>query len=164
MSKRVTAAQFAHVLKGISTDLILAGVQAINDMDGHIPGVLGGLLNLPYVGVTRSVDASADGRITVHKEYPGGLLAEFEVELPAVIGVLSAPQPPRYVPVARIRETRKTKTIAAQEAPAVEVPAGLQIRRLLKPEPAETAEMLTGTPEEVAGKIVTILADRGLVR
>lgn len=164
LGKRAAAAVFGAVLKESPPDLILAGVQAIDDMDGHTAGALAGLLGLPYVGVTRSVDAPGAGKVLVQKEYPGGLAAEIEVDLPAVVGVLSAPQPPRYVPVARIREARKTKTISEREAPSVAVPEGPVIRRLFKPEPAERAEMLDGTPEEMAKQIVTILESRGLVR
>jgi electron transfer flavoprotein beta subunit len=164
LGKRATAAMMGQALKEIPTDLILTGIQAIDDMDGHVPGLLAGLLSLPYVGVTRSVDVAGAGKIVVRKEYPGGLLAEMEVDLPAVIGVLSAPQPPRYVPVARIRETRKTRTIAERRAPAVDTQAGLVIRRLFKPEAAARAEMLNGSPEDLARQIVTILDDRGLLR
>jgi electron transfer flavoprotein beta subunit len=161
--KPAAATAFAEALAALAPDLVLTGVFAIDDLDGHLAGLLAGRMGWPFVGVTRSVEL-ANGRITVQKEYPGGLAAEIEVELPAVIGVLSAPQPPRYVPVARIRETRKTRTLAERSvAAALPVPT-LTVRRLYKPEPAERAQMLTGAPEDVAGQIVTILADRGLVR
>jgi electron transfer flavoprotein beta subunit len=68
------------------------------------------------------------------------------------------------VPVARIRDARKTRSIRAREAGAVEAPAALQVRRLLKPEPAERAEMIDGEPADVARRIVTILVERGIVR
>lgn len=164
LGKRARASVVKEVLREIPADLILTGVQAIDDVDGHVAGLLGGLLGIPYVGVTRSVEAADAGKVLVQKEYPGGLAAEIEVDLPAVIGVLSAPQPPRYVPVARIREARKTRTISEREAPSVAVPEGPVVRRLFKPEPAERAEMLDGTPEEIAKQIVTILESRGLLR
>lgn len=164
IGKRARTSAIREVLREIPADLILTGVQAIDDVDGHVAGHLGGLLGIPYVGVTRSVEVVDAGKVVVQKEYPGGLASEIEVGLPAVIGVLSAPQPPRYVPVARIRETRKTRTITEQEAPSTPLPAGVTIRRLFKPEPAERAEMLSGSPEDLAKQIVAILEKRGLVR
>jgi electron transfer flavoprotein beta subunit len=161
--KRVAAEAFADALKELSADLILTGVYAIDDQDGHTAGLVAGLMDLPFVGVTRSV-VPADGKVLVEKEYPGGVAAEIEVGLPAVIGVLSAPQPPRYVPVARIRETRKTRKLAERATTLTEGLPGPIIRRLFKPEPAERAQMLAGAPEVVAKEIVTILVDRGLVR
>lgn len=163
LSKRAVAMAFEEALQATPSDLILTGVYAIDDLDGHAAGLLAGMLDLPFVGVTRSVEP-VNGKVVVQKEYPGGFAAEIEVGLPAVIGVLSAPQPPRYVPVARIRETRKTRTLTERPVSVAESLPGLTIRKLFKPEPAERAEMLTGTLEDVAGQIVTILADRGLVR
>lgn len=162
--RREAAAIFAGVLAARSPDLILAGVQAINDCDGHLPGLLGGLLTLPSIGVTRSVDIAASGTVTVLKEYPGGLTAEMTVALPAVIGVLSAPQPPRYVPVARIREVTKSRTLTSAPTPAVSGPPAPTIRRLFKPEPSGRAKMLTGTPDQAAAELVSILENAGVLR
>lgn len=161
--KQAAASAFKEALATLAPDLILTGVFAIDDQDGHIAGLLAGLMDLPFVGVTRSVEP-VNGRVVVQKEYPGGLAAEIEVELPAIVGVLSAPQPPRYVPVARIRETRKTRTLADRQITAAAGVPKLTVRRMFKPEPAERAEMLTGSSEDVASQIVAILADRGLVR
>jgi electron transfer flavoprotein beta subunit len=141
---------------------VLTGVYAIDDQDGHMAGLLAGLMDLPFVGVTRSVEP-VDGSALVQKEYPGGLAAEIEVGLPAVVGVLSAPQPPRYVPVAKIRETRKTRTLIEQDVAGAESLPGPTIRRLFKPEAAEHARMIEGSPEDAARQIVTILAERGLL-
>lgn len=164
LTKRTLAAAFREALKGMPADLILSGVFAIDDLDGHVAGLLAGLADLPFVGVTRSVEPVRDGGIVVQKEYPGGLVAEIEVGLPAVVGVLSAPQPPRYVPVARIRETRRARTIAAHDVSGIDVLPGPAILRLLKPEPAERAEMLAGSPEEMARQMVAILRERGVLR
>jgi len=163
-TRRDAAALFAEVLRRQPADLILTGVQAINDLDGHLPGLLGGLLDLPYVGVTRSVEASAEGGIVVQKEYPGGVVAEISLPTPAVIGVISAPQPPRYVPVARIREVMKTRSISAEEACGIGAQPASTIRRMYKPEPAGQATMLTGAPEQMAQELAAILESRGLLR
>lgn len=164
LTKREVAGAFMEALRDSPADLILTGAFAIDDLDGRVAGLLAGLSDLPFVGVTRSVEPVHEDRIVVHKEYPGGLAAEIEVDLPAVIGVLSAPQPPRYVPVARIRETRRTRTIATREVFGTDIPPGPGVLRLLKPEPSERAEMLAGSPEDIAMQMVAILQERGLVR
>ncbi|MDQ7850901.1 MAG: electron transfer flavoprotein subunit beta [Armatimonadota bacterium] len=164
LTKRAIAVAFREALRGMPADLILTGVFAIDDLDGHVAGLLAGLLDLPFVGVTRSVEPVCDDRVVVQKEYPGGLAAEIEVDLPAVIGVLSAPQPPRYVPVARIRETRRTRAVTAHDVSSIEIPPGPAILRLLKPEPAKRAEMLAGSPEDIARQMVAILQERGVLR
>ena len=46
------------------------------------------------------------GKAVVHKEYAGGVMAEFEISLPAVVGVQAAHQPPRYCPLGFRRAPR----------------------------------------------------------
>ncbi len=42
-------------------------------------------------------------------------MAKMNVKLPALLGILSADEPPRYVPVSRIRAAMKTAKIEEQE-------------------------------------------------
>lgn len=147
-----------------SFDLILTGVRAIDDLDGSLGGLLAGYLNLPYVGLVRKVEMT-DGTATavVQKEFPGGYAAEMEVKLPAVLGIQAAEQPPRYVPVSRLRQVMKAAKVEEQEA-ALPVTVALEVGRLFKPEEGAGATMLSGTPEEIARRMVSLLSDRRLVR
>lgn len=164
LTRRQTAALLAETLRARPADLILTGVQAISDLDGHLPALLGGWLDLPYVGVTRAVELPGPGIAVVQKEYPGGLLAEIEVRLPAVIGVLSAPQPPRYVPVARIREVTRTRSITTLDPPPAPPPPMVVVRRMVTPEAGGQAQMIDGTPEAAVAELVGILESRGILR
>lgn len=164
LTRRQAAAVVADTLRAHPADLILTGVQAISDLDGHLPALLGGWLDLPYVGVTRAVELSGPEVAVVQKEYPGGLLAEIEVRLPAVIGVLSAPRPPRYVPVARIREVTKTRSITTLDAPPPPPAPMVVVRRMFTPEAGGQAQMLGGTPEVAASELIDILQSRGILR
>ena len=160
-----TAAQlFAKLLRDLHFDLVLTGVRAIDDLDGSLGGLLAGYLNLPYVGLVRKVEMT-DGTAlaVVQKEYPGGYAAELEVKLPAVLGIQAAEQPPRYVPVSRLRQVMKTAKVDEQEAtPAESQP--LAVERMFQPEEGAGASMLSGTPEEVARQMVDLFAERRLVR
>jgi electron transfer flavoprotein beta subunit len=160
-----TAAKiFATLLRDPSLDLILTGVRAIDDLDGSLGGLLAGYLSLPYVGLIRKVEISSDGgTVVVEKEYPGGYAAELEVRLPAVLGIQAAEQPPRYVPVSRLRQVMKTGTVEEQMAsPTPAEPVGVE--RLFKPEEGAGAAMLSGSPDEVARQIVNLLSERRLLR
>ena len=159
---------FEGILKEAAYDLILTGVQAIDDLDGHVGAMVSSYLGLPYVGVISGVRLDEGARAaTVRKEYPGGVLSEIRVQLPAVFGIQAAARPPRYVPIARIRQTMRTAKI--EEVPAPESgpcssPPGLRIRRMLKPEVGQGAEIISGSAEEVVSRIVGILSEKGLVR
>lgn len=152
----------ADAIKGLSPDLVFTGVQAADDRDGQIGPMIAAHLGLPYVGVVTGVTVK-EGKAVVHKEYAGGVMAEFEVSLPTVIGVQAAHQPPRYAPVSKIRQIAKAtkiEEIAGGEA----VGAGSSVRRMFKPESAGHAEMWAGSPEEVAEKIVALIAEKGLLK
>jgi electron transfer flavoprotein beta subunit len=91
-------------------------------------------------------------------------MARMTVKLPAVLGILGAEQPPRYVPVSRIRAAMKSTQF---EEAAVAVSAGesaVSICRLYAPSSGSRATMLSGSEAEVAGQIAEILAKKGLLK
>jgi electron transfer flavoprotein beta subunit len=162
------AALLARVLPDVPNlmpvDLILTGCQAIDDLDGLLAPILAEQLRIPYLGVVTGVDAeTGQGRATVFKEYAGGVRGEYAVSLPAVLGIQAAEKPPRYVPVAKVRATMKSRTIDTVPAPAGDEPSQLEILRMTKPEATGRAEMLEGSPEEVASKVADMLSARGLL-
>lgn len=167
-SSRASAAQLGKGLPAVPdllpADLILTGCQAIDDLDGMTAPLLAHDWKLPYLGLVTSISVNADGKTAcVTKEYSGGTHGEFEVPLPAVLGVQAAEQPPRYVPVSKVRAAMKTgkiETVELQESGAV---PSVEILAMAKPEDAEHAEMLEGSPEQLADKISEILTAHGVV-
>ncbi|OGG46795.1 MAG: hypothetical protein A3F84_23335 [Candidatus Handelsmanbacteria bacterium RIFCSPLOWO2_12_FULL_64_10] len=163
-----TASLFAQALSAVPNlwpaDLVLTGCQAIDDLDGLLAPLLAHKLKLPYLGLVTRVEVDASGgRATLVKEYAGGVRGEFDVSLPAVLGVQAAERPPRYVPVARVRAAMKSQKIEAVPSSDRVEAATVGVLRLAKPEATEHAEMLEGTPEEVASKVCEVLAERGLL-
>jgi electron transfer flavoprotein beta subunit len=153
----------ANYLKTLPGDtVVLIQSQAIDDLEGEIGAYLADLLKLPYIGVVTGV-ASVAGGLTVLKEFAGGMRGEFSVALPAVLGIQAAEKPPRYVPVAKVRAVMKTAKIETVDVAAPETPAVLAVDKMYKPEAGGRAAMLEGSPEEIAEKIVGLLAERGLV-
>ena len=150
----------------LPVDLIVTGCQAIDDLDGMVAPLVAHHLKLPYLGLVARVEVdAAANRAVVTKEFSGGVRAEFEVGLPAVLGVQAAEKPPRYVPVAKVRAAMKSQKIETLELPAAAaggVPP-VEVLAMAKPEAAGHAEMLEGSPEEIAGKVCEILAGRGLM-
>jgi electron transfer flavoprotein beta subunit len=151
----------AEAIKALSPDLILTGVQASNDIDGQIGPMIAAYLNIPYIGGIGSVEVTGD-TATVNKEFAGGVGAKYLVNLPAVIGVQASNKPPRYAPVSRIRQIAQTVMIKKLD-PAGEASADLIFKKMAPPVMTGHAEMLTGSPKEVAAKIVDLLKNKGLV-
>jgi electron transfer flavoprotein beta subunit len=146
-------------------DLILTGVQAIDDLDGLIAPLVAYDLGLPFLGIITQLTLDLSGkRATAVKEYPGGVRGEFEIPIPAVLGIQAAEKPPRYVPVAKVRAAMKSQKIDCRPMPPLadgDWPA-LQVVEMKRNEPAGHAEMLEGNAEIASGKLCEILAGHGL--
>lgn len=155
------ARALTEVVKAAAPDLVLTGVQAHDDLDGALGPLLAEYLGMPYVGYVSGVSVG-DGHLVVRKEYPGGLLAELEVVLPAVLGIQAADQPPRYVAFGKIRQAMKTATIEEQAVDLTDRGGGATIRRLFQPESAERAQIIEGDVATVAERMAALLAELGL--
>lgn len=160
-SAHQAASAMAEVIKGMPHDLIMTGVQAVDDRDGQIAVLLAHYMSIPHVSVVTSVKIDGD-KALVCKEYGAGLVAEFEGKLPMVVGVQAARQTPRYVPVAKVRQTMKTATLEEIAAGASAVSAGSTVTRFFKPESGAGAQMLEGSAEDQATKIIQLLKDKGI--
>jgi electron transfer flavoprotein beta subunit len=156
------AALLSLVLKGMEFDMVLTGVQAIDDLDGSLGGILAGNLDLPYCGSIAGLDVDpGKGVALVRKEYPRGVLGVMEVSLPAVLGIQSAEKPPRYVPVSKVRYIlRSMKPEEVTESPGGR--PGVYVIGMAKPE-ERRAEMIIGSPGEIANRIVALLKERGII-
>ena len=167
-STRHVAAQLAQVIASqgdsLAADLVLTGVQAIEDLDGLMAPLLAHHLNLPHLAIVTKVTVDEAARkVSALREFAGGVRCEFELPLPAVLGIQAAEKPPRYVPVAKVRAAMKSQRIDTLAAGGVSEPLLMEILALKKPEAAGHAEMLAGSPEEAASRLVGILSERGVI-
>jgi electron transfer flavoprotein beta subunit len=157
------AAAFAGALDSIPHDLVLTGVQAIDDLDGQVGPLLATRRGLPHLSVVTHIAATAGGNtVTAHQEYAGGVVGEFEVDLPAVLGVQTSREAPRYAPVSRVRQLMKTATIESVDGGGGGQGSGLEVQAMSVPESGATAEMIGGNAQAVAERIAAILAERGI--
>jgi electron transfer flavoprotein beta subunit len=154
------ARTFATSIKDLSPDLILTGVQAHTNIDGSIAPMLASILDMPYVGYISGVNI-ADGKAVARKEYPGGLIGEMEVSLPAVLGIQASEQPPRYVAVSKVRQAMKTASIEEQDAAELDPSGGLAVSRMFPPETTDRATMIEGSEDEIADKLVELFKEVG---
>jgi electron transfer flavoprotein beta subunit len=142
----------------VAPDLVLTGVQSHNSLDGSLGPQLAAFLGYPFVDCV-SQTAVEDGRIAVHKEYPGGLVADMAVGLPAVLGIQAANTPPRYIPISKIRQAMKTCQIESVVVDELNGQGAVDPARLFTPDSSQHAEMLEGNIGQVSEKIVTLLKE-----
>ena len=162
LNSHAIARAMAVIVKMEIPDLILTGVQAHNDLDGQVGPLLAESLSMPYVGYVSGVKIE-NKMATVTKEYPGGLLAEFMVELPAVLGIQASDEPPRYVAFTKVRQAMQTASIEEQDIGELDFDGGVTVSRMFQPEVGERAEMIEGQPEEIAVRLVEIMQEHGVL-
>jgi len=160
-ASHTAAKALANVIKGLEVDLILTGVQAADDRDGQIAVLLAHYLGLPHVSVVTGLKVEGS-KATVHKEYSGGVMGKFEVDLPAVLGIQAARETPRYAPVSRVRQAMRSTTLDESVAGDVSVSVGSTVQRMSKPDTGEGAQMLAGSADEIVDKIVSIIREKGI--
>ncbi|HLF40950.1 MAG TPA: electron transfer flavoprotein subunit beta/FixA family protein [Acidimicrobiia bacterium] len=157
------AAVLAEWISGASADLVLTGVQAVDDLDGQLPPILGARLGWPHVSVVVSVEAK-DGVAHVTQEFSGGVAARLEIHTPAVIGIQAARQAPRYASITRIRQAQQAGGLEEVDVAVPAASNGVTVRRLYVPEKTGHAEMLTGSVEEVAERIIELVRAKGVLK
>ncbi len=139
-------------------DLVLCGVQSSDSVQAATGTALAELLGLPRVGVVTKVDWTGAGPATVHRELEGGLLDVVEVETPAVLTIQTGINEPRY---ATLRAIKQAEQVEITVHPAEENGAPCyRIRRMVAPSKGEGADMLDGSPAEIAARIAEIVRER----
>jgi electron transfer flavoprotein beta subunit len=150
----------ATIIRDLKPDLILTGVQAHNDLDGSIGPQLAEYLEMPYIGYISGVTVSGD-KVIVRKEYPGGLIGEMQVSLPALLGIQAAEQPPRYVAISKVRQMMKTMSIEELDLTSLDSSGAPIVNRMFQPESGERATMLSENADEAANQLINIFKELG---
>lgn len=162
LNNHAVARLLEPAIRELGADLVMTGVQAHDDLDGAVGPLLAGLLGWPCVSYVSGVVLEGAG-CDVRKEFPGGLVVEMEVDLPAVLGIQSAPQPPRYVAVSRVRQVMKTTEVEEHPVGAVDDRGAAEVQALRRPSVGERASMLEGDEREAADQLVAILRKAGVL-
>ena len=157
------------VIKDMKFDAVFLGAQAGDDGYGMVGPMLAEMLDLPHATLVTKVDLE-DGKAKVHRELEGGLEEVVGINLPAVLGIQTGINEPRYVSIMGIRKVAKkeipVKTLADTGLSADDVgEAGskTKIESMYIPEVGKVAEIIEGSPDEAAGKLAQILKDKGLL-
>ena len=153
-----------------SYDLILTGAQA-DDGAGQVGGMLAALLDAPYASVVNAIEVLDEKKLKVGREIEGGNQEMNEIDLPCVLSIQTGINEPRYVGIRGIRKVASVEIpvwgasdlgLAADSVGA----AGARMKRVdyFVPELGEGAEILEGSMEEVADKLLELLKAKGGIK
>jgi electron transfer flavoprotein beta subunit len=152
-----TARGLAAAVAGESPDLVLTGVQSADSVQGSTGVALAELLGLPRVAVVTKLEWSGSGPATVDRELEGGLVDVVEVDIPALLTIQTGINEPRY---ANLRAIKQAEQQEIAVVPADTGEPAYRVRRMFTPPRGAGAELLDGSPAEVARRIVELVRER----
>jgi electron transfer flavoprotein beta subunit len=152
-----TARALAVAVAVESPDLVLCGVQSADSVQGSTGVALAELLGLARVAVVTRLEWSGAGTATVHRELEGGIVDVVEVDTPALLTIQTGINQPRYANLRAIKQAEQHE-IAVVTADAGE-PA-YRVRRMFTPPRGAGAELIDGSPAQVAQRIVELIKER----
>lgn len=146
-------------------DLILTGVQA-EDGAAQVGGMLAALLDYPFASLVTAIEVQ-DGKLKIGREIEGGNQEINEIDLPCVLSIQTGINEPRYV---GMRGIRQVASVPIPEFHAADLglngtvgAAAAKVQRVdyFVPPAGKGAEMLEGSTEEIAGKLIELLKAKG---
>jgi electron transfer flavoprotein beta subunit len=153
------ARELADVVRAEEPDLVLCGVQSSDAAQGATGTALAELLGLPRVAVVTGIRwAPGAATATVDRELEGGLMEAVEVDMPALLTVQTGINEPRYVTLRAVKQVEQAEIDV--RPPAADGKAGFRVRRMFTPSKGDGAQMLDGSPADIAARINEIVKER----
>jgi len=142
----------ADAIRPESPDLILTGLQSDDLGLGQTGVVLAELLGIPSATIIMQVEKT-DGGVRVKRELEDGWFQHVDMPMPALLTIQSGGNKLRYATLMGIKKAKSKPTDTVTPAPQSRTNA-VALERVYLPEKQKKTEMLTGSPSEIAGKIV----------
>ncbi len=142
----------ADAVKAESPDLILTGLQSDDLGLGQTGVIVAELLGIPHATIILQVEATATG-LKLKRELEDGWYQHVELPLPALLTIQSGGNKLRYATLMGIKKA-KSKEVKTVSADGANGEAAISLDRVYLPKKQKKTEMLTGTPAEVAAKLV----------
>ncbi|HLT41437.1 MAG TPA: electron transfer flavoprotein subunit beta/FixA family protein [Sphingobacteriaceae bacterium] len=149
------ANQLANYAKDKSFDLILTGRESIDYNGTQVASLLGELLNIPSVSISKKIDVQ-DGTATIEREIEGGKEI-LSIPLPLVLGTAEGVAEPK-IPNMRGIMSARTKPLEVIEA--IEVPVLSAIEKYESPSPRGAVTLISA---EEPDKLIELLHSQARV-
>ncbi len=160
----------AQIVRKHDAAMIFTGIQAEDEMQGQFGIALAEVLDLPVVTAVTGITVDSAAKVaTVVRELGAGLKEEIEVDLPCVITVQFGIRQLRYLPIMSIfkMRSRPVDTVAVADLalpPAATLADGrMRVVELNYPDDGGHCELIDGSPDEVARKLMAKLVEAGLL-
>lgn len=160
----MTAQLIKKAIEGLKFDIIFTGCMATDDYFSQVGVVLAELLGIPHATLVTKVEIQ-DTKAQVFRELEGGLLEHLEMALPSLLTIQTGINEPRYASLIAIRRAAKKeiKVIGAADIDKSTVSENSVLEQLFPPPVGKRAEILSGSTDEIAVKLTSIIKEKGLI-
>jgi electron transfer flavoprotein beta subunit len=149
-----SAKSIAAAIKQQKHDLVLTGLQSDDKGFGQTGVLLASVLDVPHATIIMAIEVDGQ-KMKLKRELEAGWFQHVECPLPAVLTIQSGINKVRYATLKGIMAAKK-KEIAtiARESLGVSAELTQRVEKIYVPTKMKKTEFLTGTPKEVASKLV----------
>jgi len=149
-----SAKSLAAAIKQQKYDLVLTGLQSDDQGFGQTGVLLAGVLDVPHATIIMAIEVDGQ-KMKLKRELEAGWFQHMECPMPAVLTIQSGINKVRYATLKGIMAAKKKEiTTIARESLGVSVEPTQRVEKIYVPTKTKKTEFLTGTPKEVAGKLV----------
>jgi electron transfer flavoprotein beta subunit len=149
-----SAKSLAAAIQRQKHDLVLTGLQSDDHGFGQTGVLLASVLDVPHATIIMAIEVEGQ-KMKLKRELEAGWFQHMECPLPAVLTIQSGINKVRYATLKGIMAAKKKEiTTIARESLGVSVEPTQRVEKIYVPVKSKKTEFLTGTPKEVAGKLV----------
>jgi electron transfer flavoprotein beta subunit len=149
-----SARMLAEALRKENADLILTGLQSDDHGFGQTGVLVASLLDLPHATIIMQIEVQ-EKKMRLKRELEAGWFQHIECPLPAVLSIQSGINKVRYATLKGIMAAKKKEiTSITRESLGVKSEPTQKIEKIYVPTKTKKTEFLTGTPAEMATKLV----------
>jgi electron transfer flavoprotein beta subunit len=149
-----SAKSLAAAIKQQKHDLVLTGLQSDDHGFGQTGVLLASVLDVPHATIIMAIEVEGQ-KMKLKRELEAGWFQYLECPLPAVLTIQSGINKVRYATLKGIMAAKKKEiTTITRESLGVATEPTQRVEKIYVPTKTKKTEFLTGTPKEVAGKLV----------
>jgi electron transfer flavoprotein beta subunit len=149
-----SAKSLAAAIKQQKHDLVLTGLQSDDKGFGQTGVLLASLLDAPHATIIMAIEVDGQ-KMKLKRELEAGWFQHIECPLPAVLSIQSGINKVRYATLKGIMAAKKKEiTTITRDSLGVSAELTQKVEKIYVPTKTKKTEFLTGTPKEVAAKLV----------
>jgi electron transfer flavoprotein beta subunit len=149
-----SAKSIAAAIQQQKHDLVLTGLQSDDHGFGQTGVLLASVLDVPHATIIMAIEVEGQ-KMKLKRELEAGWFQHIECPLPAVLSIQSGINKVRYATLKGIMAAKKKEiTTIARDSLGVSAELTQKVEKIYVPTKTKKTEFLTGTPKEVAAKLV----------